>query len=297
MATGQYQNPYQQGPGAEQGYGYGHGQEHEMQNYQQPGASQTMDRRRFYDTVQSVKDMLDTLVPNARLVGQRQKSGQNVEAVVAEIDSTKRRIAEELRVLDNDWHQTTDSGLKADKKNRLEVLKRNFATTTQEFQVAEADNRAMQRQEVARQYRIVNPNASEDEVRQATESSWEGGIFKSALLSSKSGQAASVLQSVNDRHAELQKIERDMMELTDMFKSLAIMVEQQEDHVAAAETNADKTGQFLDQGNVQVKKGIISARNARKWKWWCLLITILIIAIAVGLGVGLTLGAPKTTNA
>jgi len=57
--------------------------------------------------------------------------------------------------------------------------------------------------------------------------------------------------------------------------------------VVQAEENATKTNQYIDQGNVHVKKGIISARNARKWKWYCLLLVVIIIALAVGLGVGL----------
>lgn len=77
------------------------------------------------------------------------------------------------------------------------------------------------------------------------------------------------------------------MELASLFQDLAVLVEQQEEPVVQAEKNAENTTQYIDQGNAHVKKGIISARNARKWKWWCLLIVILIIAIAVGLGVGL----------
>lgn len=78
------------------------------------------------------------------------------------------------------------------------------------------------------------------------------------------------------------------MELASLFQDLAVLVEQQEVPVIQAEQNAENTTKYIDQGNQHVKKGIISARNARKWKWWCLLITILIIAIAVGVGVGVT---------
>ncbi len=78
------------------------------------------------------------------------------------------------------------------------------------------------------------------------------------------------------------------MELASLFQDLAVLVEQQEEPVRQAEVNAENTTKWMDQGNQQVKKGIISARNARKWKWWCLLITILIIAVAVGVGVGVT---------
>ncbi|KAJ8104820.1 hypothetical protein ONZ43_g7675 [Nemania bipapillata] len=108
------------------------------------------------------------------------------------------------------------------------------------------------------------------------------------LRTNRTGQASSVLGAVRARHNELQRIEKTIMELSNLFQELAVLVEQQDTPVAEAETNAENTTKYLTQGNEQVKKGIISARNARKWKWWCLLITILIIAVAVGVGVGVT---------
>ena len=75
------------------------------------------------------------------------------------------------------------------------------------------------------------------------------------------------------------------MELARLFEDLALLVEQQEVPIQQAEKNAEDTNQHLTSGNQQVHKGIISARNARKCKWWCLLITI---AVVVGVAVGVT---------
>lgn len=91
------------------------------------------------------------------------------------------------------------------------------------------------------------------------------------------------------RHNELQRIEQTLLELASMFQDLAVLVEQQEVAVQAAEVNADNATKWTEQGNQHVGKGIKSARNRRKLKWWCLLITILIIIIAVGVGAGMYL--------
>ncbi|KAJ3553257.1 hypothetical protein NPX13_g10927 [Xylaria arbuscula] len=123
----------------------------------------------------------------------------------------------------------------------------------------------------------------------ATEADWGNeGVFQTALRTNRTGQASSVLGAVRARHNELQRIEKTLMELARLFEDLALLVEQQEVPIQQAEKNAEDTNQHLTSGNQQVHKGIVSARNARKWKWWCLLITILIIAVAVGVGVGVT---------
>jgi len=86
---------------------------------------------------------------------------------------------------------------------------------------------------------------------------------------------------VRARHNELQRIEQTLTELASIFQDLAVLVEQQDVAVVAAEQNAENTTKHLEEGNQHVKKGIISAQNARKYKWWCLLVALLIIIIIV----------------
>lgn len=107
-----------------------------------------------------------------------------------------------------------------------------------------------------------------------------------------------MLGNVRARHNELQRIEQTLLELASMFQDLAVLVEQQEPAVQAAEQNAENTTKWTEEGNQHVGKGIKHARNRRKLKWWCLLITILIIIIAVGVGAGMYLRSNfKETNA
>lgn len=93
------------------------------------------------------------------------------------------------------------------------------------------------------------------------------------------GQASSILGNVRARHNELQRIEKTLIELSAMFQDLAVLVEQQEEAVVQAEQNAENTTKYMDEGNAHVDKGIISARNARKYKWWCLLVVVIILII------------------
>jgi hypothetical protein len=72
-----------------------------------------------------------------------------------------------------------------------------------------------------------------------------------------------------------------------MFQDLDMLVVQQEVAIQAATENAENTTKWTEEGNQHVGKGIKSARNRRKLKWWCLLICILIIIIAVGVGAGM----------
>ncbi|KAI0437755.1 t-SNARE [Xylaria telfairii] len=298
-------NPYQQSPSAEQGYSYGYdGQEHELQDYgqQQPpaaGQTQTLPQQEFLGRIDFLRNEIGTLTSNVeaiaslhqRSLAEADSGGvavQQLERTVAETQSLNAGIRDQLKFLANDANRTVD-GSRAVKERQVNTIKAQFERELRNYQEEESSFRGRYRDQIARQYRIVNPEASEDEVREATEADWGNeGVFQTALRTNRTGQASSVLGAVRARHNELQRIEKTLMELASLFQDLAVLVEQQEVPVVQAEQNAENTTKYMDQGNQQVKKGIISARNARKWKWWCLLITILIIAVAVGVGVGVT---------
>ncbi|KAL7623015.1 hypothetical protein AAE478_006694 [Parahypoxylon ruwenzoriense] len=298
---------YQQAPSVEHGYGYD--QDHELQNYpqQQPG-SDTLSQQDFLGRIQFLRNEIGTLTNNVRAIaslhqrslaeGDGGASSQQLESVVAETQTLNAGIRDQLKFLANDANRTTGAGRNV-KERQVNTIKAEFERELRNYQEEEGSYRQRYRDQIARQYRIVNPDATEDEVRQATEADWGNeGVFQTALRTNRTGQASSVLGAVRARHNELQRIERTLLELAAMFQDLAILVEQQEPYVEQAEQNAENTTKYIDEGNTHVKKGIIHARNRRKWKWWCLFIVIIIIiaALAIGFGVAASNGAFKSSS-
>lgn len=111
-------------------------------------------------------------------------------------------------------------------------------------------------------------------------------------LSNRRGQAQTALGAVKQRHAELQRIERTMIELAEMFNEVEQLVVAQEPLVDHTEHNAERVQGDIEQGNTQIDKGIASAKQRRKLKWICLILSILII-LGIALGVGLGVGIAK----
>ncbi|KAI0134495.1 syntaxin-like protein psy1 [Xylariales sp. AK1849] len=308
--SNQYQNnPYAQAPSTEDGYGYG-GQ-HEMQSYpqqqqqqQQQQNSLTLSQQDFLQRVSLLRDEINTLSKNVQAIASLHQralaesdgglSAQQLERLVAETNALNQGIRDQLKFLATDASKTTD-GSRNLKDQQVNTIKSNFERELRAYQQEEGNYRSRYRDQIARQYRIVNPDATDDEVHQATEADWGNeGVFQTALRTNRTGQATSVLGNVRARHNELQRIEQTLIELASMFQDLAVLVEQQEPMVQAAEQNAENTTKWTEEGNQHVGKGIKSARNARKWKWWCLLVVILIIiAIALGVGLGVYFNSKK----
>jgi syntaxin 1B/2/3 len=163
---------------------------------------------------------------------------------------------------------------------------RRLKTTINKYQNLEADFRRDSQAAAERQYRIVKPDATDEEVRQAVEDP-EAPIFQQALLSSdRRGQAQSSLRNVKERHEAIQRIERQMVELAQLFQDLDQIVMQQEPMVQNIEQKGEEVHDNVVKANEEIGTAITSARARNRKKWWCLLIVVIIIAIiAIVVGV------------
>lgn len=159
-------------------------------------------------------------------------------------------------------------------KNASQVgrVDRRLKQAIQSYQQVESSFRKKTQDQMARQYRIVRPDATESEVRAVVEDTSAGGqVFQQAMMQSdRRGQARAVLSAVQDRHAALQKIEEQMVELAQLFQDMDTLIVQQEAQVMQIEQKAEEAVVNLDKGNEEIGIAVVTAKKTRKKKWICL---------------------------
>jgi len=293
-------------------------EQHELQPYgqqqQSHGAAAPLSSQDFLSRVSHVRNQIRSLTADVQsIAGLHQRAlGNNDASAEAQlgalVQATQLKntsIRDALRALKADAERTTDTS-RSMKARQFETLNNDFKKELQGYLHEEQQYRERYREQISRQYRIVNPDAPEDEVRRAADADWGNeGIFQQAvrrlppltpspanqrtqLRTNRTGQANAVLGAVRARHNELQHIEQSIQELAGLFQDLDSLVVQHEATVARVEEQTENTNVHLQKGNEQVETGIKHAKNRRKLKWWCALVTFLIILVlALGLGLGL----------
>ncbi|OJT14577.1 Syntaxin-like protein psy1 [Trametes pubescens] len=173
------------------------------------------------------------------------------------------------------------------------LLRQKFVEVLQNYQQVERDYRAKYRQRVERQFKIVKPDATPEEVAAVVNDTNGAGaqIFTQALSSStRYGESRTAYREVQDRHNDIQKIERTLEELAQLFNDMSVLVAQQDEGIdqinkVAIDVEAD-TGAGLKQTEIAVKH----ARAARRKRWICFIIAVivvLVLALVLGLHFGL----------
>ncbi|ODQ51160.1 t-SNARE [Saitoella complicata NRRL Y-17804] len=307
-------NPY----GDNQGYpaqAGGHGQDayaaqqpqnggYEMQNMEGNGANSMAD---FFAEIDQIKGALRQIDENVtRIQGLHQRSLNDItedkaewnhrqlDALIADTSTITNNLKFQIKNLEaKNARLPAGSSDVHTRSTQTAAVKNNFLKTIQNYQKVEQEFRQRYRQRMERQYRIVNPEASDVDVSQALDTQQGGQIFSQALLNSnRQGEARSALREVQARHEDILRIEKTIGELAQLFNEMSILVEQQEAPIAQIEVNAENTQKDTELGLEHTDKAVKSARAARRKKWYCLLITLLILAI-VGLVLGLVFGLRK----
>ncbi|KAK3116102.1 hypothetical protein LTR53_003893 [Teratosphaeriaceae sp. CCFEE 6253] len=219
-------------------------------------------------------------------------SSSQLEAMITQTQVLNTSIKDQIKFLETDAVRSRDNQVK---NTQVGQLKSSFTKQLQEYRVEEASYEKRYREQIARQYRIVNPEASDQEVQEAADADWGNeGVFQTALKTNRTATASTVLGAVRARHNDIQKIERTLIELNQLMEDLATAIVLQEAPIQATEAATENVQKDTEAGNVHLDKGIKSAKNARRLKWWLFWIVVLIVCIlALVLGLYFGLNARK----
>ncbi|OCL13681.1 t-SNARE [Glonium stellatum] len=283
-------NPYDQRDTHDTGYsnysgGYNDQPDVEMQPYGQSGGA---DPNAILNDCREVDRALDQI--NSQLDNLERAFKQSIsrpDLPSSEITALSSQVMTGYRALVNRVKNIKSQPESGNPRNAPQVgrVDRRLKSLIQRYQNLEAEFRKDSQAAAERQYRIVRPDATDLEVREACADP-DTPIFQQALLSSdRRGQAQSSLRNVKERHDAIQKIERQMVELAQLFTDLDAIVVQQEPLVADIERKGEEVHENVVKANVEIGGAIEKARSRNRKKWWCLLIVLLIIIVVVVIAV------------
>merc|ERR1712113_1246794 len=167
-----------------------------------------------------------------------------------------------------------------DKSSELEVRRTQTQAAAQrffqvwtEYNNTQNEFRENNKKALIRNMKIIDPesNLSEEEV--------EAGDF--TVLSSiikESQQAKEDLKKLEDRHLEMVKLEKGIMEVHEMFLEISVLVESQGESVNRVEDSINHAAQNAEQGRQQLVEAEKKKKSARKLKF-----------ILAGIGAGVAL--------
>jgi len=244
----------------------------------------------FYAEISSLQDTLKTFNANvARIDESHSRSlnntddvaGQRNAAQLAELVEETSTLSATLKRRVQALERQPGGGRDGQtRKQQTAFIKSKFVDAIQNYQQVEQQYRQKYKQRMERQFKIVKPDATPEEIRAVVNDDSGGQIFSQALMNSnRYGESRTAYREVQARHQDIQRIEQTIAELAQLFNDMSIMVEQQSDVIDNVETTAANVEKNMEAGTGHTDKAIVSARGARKKRWICFILTLIILAI------------------
>ncbi|KAJ2006399.1 hypothetical protein H4R26_001401 [Coemansia thaxteri] len=195
------------------------------------------------------------------------------------IASVKQNLGVLARAVDD---PTIPKAQRVAQASRQQSLAKKFADQLQRYRQMEYRYSQRNRERLERQYRIARPDATDEEVASAIDSDQAGQVFaQSVMQSSRVGDARRVLRDVEERQADIKKIEKTINELAQMFVEVSDMVNRQQEVIDSIDVAVEDAHVQVQTGRKEVTNAIVYRIKARKKTWIILALVLLIIVIIV----------------
>ncbi|KAJ3331686.1 HIR complex subunit [Blyttiomyces sp. JEL0837] len=153
----------------------------------------------------------------------------------------------------------------------------NMQQTTRAYFDVQNEIKASNERQLARQYKIARPNATDEEIQQAINSG--GNVFSQELLSSRVSEQRDMLNAVQERQRALEAVNQSMTQLAELTQELMELIQNQQPMLDMSEKYVQDVQVNIETSNMYLRSATDSAASARKKQWIILGIIVLVILI------------------
>jgi len=170
-----------------------------------------------------------------------------------------------------------DSAKAQVRDNMYQTNIRKFHQVMNDYNAASHEFKQALQERTRRQLKIVSSDISDEDIEKIVESGQANDVIKQALVSDN---LQNVVRDIEERHLDILKLEKQVLEVYELFRDLATLVELQQESLDVIENRIQHARDYT----VQAEKELHSAENYQKkarQRQCCLLLILLGVLVAV----------------
>ncbi|KAE8723045.1 SYP124 protein [Hibiscus syriacus] len=149
-----------------------------------------------------------------------------------------------------------------------------------DFQALRAMMQAEYKETVERRYFTITGEKPDEETIENLISSGESESFlQRAIQEQGRGQIMDTISEIQERHDAVKEIEKNLMELHQIFLDMAALVEAQGQQLNDIESNVAKASSFVRRGTEQLVEAREQQKSSRKWMCMAIIAAIVLIIV------------------
>ncbi|CAE5962800.1 unnamed protein product [Arabidopsis arenosa] len=261
---------------------------------------ETMNLDKFFEDVENVKDDMkgvETLYKSLQDSNEECKTVHNAKKVkelrakmdgdVAQVLKRVKIIKQKLEALEKANANSRNvpgcgPGSSTDRTRTSVVsgLGKKLKDLMDSFQGLRARMNAEYKETVERRYfTITGEQADEQTIENLISSGESENFLQKAIQEQGRGQILDTISEIQERHDAVKEIEKNLIELHQVFLDMAALVEAQGQQLNDIESHVSKASSFVRRGTDQLQDAREYQKSSRKWTCYAILLFIVVFIL------------------
>jgi len=217
---------------------------------------------------------------------------EKLEKLMAETNHQATEVRNKLKVMDTENKEfakrepgASETRIRA---NMHGTLTRKFVDLMTDYRELQTKYKNKYRERVERQYKIVKPDASDDEIRDVLQGDNNQEIFTQQILQQGPGQAAAknALADIQERHRDITKLETSIAELHQLFLDMSVLVENQGELLDQIEYTVSQSVSYTGKAVDELRQANKYTKQFRKKMCWLIVCFLIVLMVIFGSVIG-----------
>jgi len=186
---------------------------------------------------------------------------------------------DEIKIQNLKFEKEFPASAKSDIRDNLyQTHLRKLHTVMNTYNTASQEFKHNLQERTRRQLKIVTAEANidDEELEKIVESGQASDVIKNVLMT---GNLRSVVQDIEERHLDILKLEQQVLEVYELFRDLAQLVDIQQESLDVIENRVVNARAYTEKAETEIIKAEIYQKKARQR--YCCLCTILMVVLVV----------------
>jgi len=243
---------------------------------------------KFYREIEAIKSAINKIDMSADKLDELYKSPgkeQEIQQLIVNTDGKTQAIRKRLKRIAEENKAYIDENPNSVANGRIRVsthqnVAKSFMKAMEHFEQVQEKQKKVVQKGIAKDLKSLNPNVADRDIMAAVENDNYGHLLDQAQLSGAHAETQTRLNEIRSRNQDIQELEKNIIELHQMFVDMSLLVENQGELLNSIEYNIGKTKEAAKDAEIELIQARKNQKAARK-KMVCLIIIAICIVCAI----------------
>ncbi|XP_050896108.1 syntaxin-124-like [Lathyrus oleraceus] len=264
------------------------------------GNRESVNLDKFFEDVESIKadmkaiEMLYRKIQEANEESKTVHNAKTMKDLRARMDKDVELVLKRVKVIKGKLEALDRSnaanrkiagcgpGSSAERTRTMVVsgLGKKLKDMMDEFQGLRARMQDEYKETVERRYfTITGEKADEETIENLISSGESENFMQRAIQEQGRGQIMDTISEIQERHGAVKEIEKNLVELHQVFLDMAALVESQGQQLNNIESHVAHASSFVRRGTEQLQEARVQQKSSRKWTCYAILLGIVLVIV------------------